>query len=141
MRDADEDEDELRAANNEPPNTGVSTAYQTYARSSLSGKFCLSFGLVMLVLMLFRIFSTNYEIETKTLLAQSGASQSAIDSIIPPTQRDVENAAIQRQSLLSSLATNMTAVQAEVSSLRREVELLKKSQTASNGQPPSYLRG
>ena len=142
---SDDDDDEFTprtpprhdANANQPPEGGgfVASAYQTVSSLNWSGRLFVLFAGLMFCLLIVNIFTVDYISETKSIMQAAGASQSAIDTIIPPTASDVKNSVVQRENLISQLAANMTVVQAQVASLRSDVARLKAAAAAN---PPRH---
>lgn len=139
---AERDDENLLSRDGQPPSTGVvSTAYGTLNRMSASARIALAFALLIFVMMFTNMISHDYTAETKWALLRSGASQRQIDTIIPPTQTELQLAAINRAQMLDQLAINMTLVMDELKTLRSEVNGLKASgQKSSASKPPTDLR-
>ena len=124
----EDDEDLIQEGREEQPPTGsfVANAYQQVLRSSIQGKILALLVLCMVGLMFFNVLTTDYKAQTVAVLKSSGASESAIDSIFPPTSSDIQNAEQARKKMVLDLAVNMTRVQSELSILRNDVDQIKK---------------
>ena len=124
----EDDEDLIQEGREEQPPTGsfVANAYQQVLRSSIQGKILAIVGMFMMGLMFFNVLTTDYKAQTVAVLKSSGASESAIDSIIPPTSSDIISAEQARKRLVQDLSVNMTRVQSELAILRHDVDQMKK---------------
>ena len=140
-QDDEEDGDLIPPSSSSSPQPRfVSAAYETVSSMSLGGRAAVCGAALLLIMMIINILSTDYTTQTKLALYSSGASQSAIQTILPPTLSEQQAAQYQKQALLGQLASNMTMVTKEISDLRVELSQIR-SDIASLKKTPPHLRG
>jgi len=141
--DAEEDGDLLPASPSSSPQPRfVSAAYETVSGMSVGGRAAVCGAALLFLMMIINIFSTDYTTQTKLALYSSGASQAAIQNILPPTLSEQQAAQYQKAQLLGQLASNMTVVTKEISDLRVELAQIRADiASLKKLPPPHHLRG